>query len=52
MEKNQIKKIFKYSVCNFVGIPVYAIGGITPENSETALNFDASAVCMMSGLMR
>lgn len=43
---------FLESVCRSVNIPVYAIGGITPENAQSALNSGAAGVCMMSGLMR
>ena len=34
-----------------VSIPVYAIGGISPENSEAAINAGAEGICIMSGLM-
>lgn len=43
---------FLKSVCNAVNIPVYAIGGITPENAQSALDCGAAKVCVMSGLMR
>lgn len=43
---------FLRNVCESVSIPVYAIGGISPENAESALNSGAKGVCVMSGLMR
>ena len=43
---------FLKEVCGSVGIPVYAIGGITPENAQSVLNAGAAGVCVMSGLMR
>lgn len=43
---------FLKNVCNAVKIPVYAIGGITPENAQSALDCGAAKVCVMSGLMR
>lgn len=43
---------FLSSVCRAVTIPVYAIGGITPDNMQSALDAGAKAVCVMSGLMR
>lgn len=42
---------FLGSVCKSVSIPVYAIGGISPENAESAVNSGAKGVCVMSGLM-
>ena len=42
---------FLNEVCNSVKIPVYAIGGITPENAKSAIDAGASGVCVMSGLM-
>lgn len=42
---------FLESVCNSVSIPVYAIGGISPENAETAINAGAEGICIMSWLM-
>lgn len=42
---------FLSSVCSFVHIPVYAIGGISPANAEKAINAGAEGVCIMSGLM-
>ena len=43
---------FLRAVCESVSIPVYAIGGITPENIETAMACGASGGCIMSGLMK
>jgi len=42
---------FLSSVCNSVNIPVYAIGGILPENAQKAINAGADGICIMSGLM-
>jgi thiamine-phosphate pyrophosphorylase, putative len=42
---------FLKSVCEAVKIPVYAIGGIKPENIDTVLKSGASGVCVMSGFM-
>ncbi len=42
---------FLKTVCGSVKIPVYAIGGITPENMQSCIDAGASAVCVMSGLM-
>ena len=42
---------FLSSVCSSVNIPVYAIGGISPENAEKAINAGAEGICIMSGLM-
>jgi thiamine-phosphate pyrophosphorylase len=39
-------------VCRAVTIPVYAIGGITPENAGSVINAGASGVCLMSSLMQ
>lgn len=43
---------FLQQVCQAVTIPVYAIGGITPENAPTALKAGAEGVCIMSGAMK
>ncbi|WP_160687037.1 thiamine phosphate synthase [Clostridium sp. C2-6-12] len=40
------------SVCNSVQIPVYAIGGISPENAHEAIDAGAAGICIMSGLMK
>ncbi|MGN0695433.1 MAG: thiamine phosphate synthase [Oscillospiraceae bacterium] len=43
---------FLSEVCASVSIPVYAIGGITPENAPQVISAGASGVCIMSGLMK
>lgn len=43
---------FLSEVCRSVNIPVYAIGGITPENMPLAFEAGAAGVCVMSTLMR
>jgi thiamine-phosphate pyrophosphorylase len=43
---------FLHDVCQSADIPVYAIGGINPENMYSAINAGAQGVCMMSGLMK
>lgn len=35
-------------ICEQAAFPVYAIGGITPENAEEALEAGADGVCIMS----
>ncbi len=35
-----------------VDIPVYALGGISPENAQKALSAGADGVCVMSGFMQ
>lgn len=42
---------FLKSICSSVSIPVYAIGGIKPENIDSVRNAGASGACIMSGLM-
>lgn len=42
---------FLREVCRSVSIPVYAIGGITPENAQEAVRMGAQGVCVMSGFM-
>lgn len=42
---------FLSEVCSSVNIPVYAIGGISPENAQKAINAGADGICIMSGLM-
>lgn len=42
---------FLSSICNSVSIPVYGIGGISPENAQEAIEAGAVGVCIMSGLM-
>lgn len=40
------------TICQSVDVPVYAIGGITPENAHLAISCGAKGVCMMSYLMK
>lgn len=42
---------FLSSVCCCVNIPVFAIGGISIENAQKAINVGADGICIMSGLM-
>lgn len=42
---------FLHEVCEKVEIPVYAIGGISPENVENVRAAGAAGVCVMSGAM-
>ena len=39
---------FFRGVCDAVTVPVWAIGGITPDNAEKAYKAGAACVCMMS----
>lgn len=39
-------------ICSSVDIPVYGIGGITPENAHQVIEAGARGVCIMSGLMK
>lgn len=43
---------FLAQVCSISTIPVYAIGGITPEKMPNILMTGASGGCMMSGFMK
>lgn len=43
---------FLRDVCSSVSIPVYAIGGITPENINDTAACGAAGGCIMSGLMK
>jgi thiamine-phosphate pyrophosphorylase len=43
---------FLTSVCNAVQVPVYAIGGISPENAHEVIDAGAAGICIMSGLMK
>ena len=43
---------FLKNVCEAVSIPVYAIGGITPENAASAIAAGAAGVCVMSAFMK
>lgn len=40
------------AVKHHIKIPVYAIGGISPNNAELAADAGADGVCIMSGFMR
>ena len=42
---------FLKQVCGSVSLPVYAIGGISPENAGQAIDAGAKGVCVMSGTM-
>lgn len=42
---------FLNQVCSAVKIPVYAIGGINPDNINLVAEAGADGVCIMSGLM-
>ncbi len=42
---------FLAEICASVHIPVYAIGGVTPENLPGLLRCGAAGGCMMSGFM-
>lgn len=43
---------FLEEVCGAVRIPVYAIGGITPENAQSCLDVGVAGICLMSSLMQ
>ena len=43
---------FLRGVCHSVDIPVYAIGGISPENFSLVIEACASGGCVMSGFMK
>lgn len=42
---------FLENVCKSVGIPVYAIGGISPDNINEIIDSGAAGACIMSGIM-
>lgn len=42
---------FLQDICNSVSIPVYAIGGISPENISMVRAVKAAGACIMSGIM-
>lgn len=42
---------FLKQVCESVKLPVYAIGGIAPENYKEVMAVGAAGVCVMSGAM-
>lgn len=39
-------------ICRLLTIPVYGLGGITPENETSVLKVGASGVCQMSSYMK
>ena len=43
---------FLRKICDACPLPVYAIGGITPENLASVCNAGAAGGCMMSGFMK
>lgn len=43
---------FLRAVCRSVNVPVYAIGGIAPENAAEVMQAGAAGFCIMSGLMQ
>lgn len=43
---------FLKEVCSQVSVPVYGIGGITPERMEALLSAGAAGGCMMSGFLK
>ena len=43
---------FLRELCDSRGVPVYAIGGISPENAGAVIQAGASGVCVMSSLMQ
>ena len=43
---------FLRDVCSSVNIPVYAIGGISPDNIELVRQAGAAGACVMSGFMK
>lgn len=43
---------FLASVCQSVSLPVYAIGGISPDNIQSVYQAGAKGACLMSGLMK
>ena len=43
---------FLHEVYTVTPVPVYAIGGIRPENAQEVVKAGASGVCIMSGFMR
>lgn len=42
---------FLSDICKAVKIPVFAIGGIKPENASSVLAAGAAGICVMSGFM-
>ena len=42
---------FLQKICQTVKIPVYAIGGLNPENVSSVMECGADGICIMSGAM-
>jgi thiamine-phosphate pyrophosphorylase len=42
---------FLREVCKSVDIPVFAIGGISPQNAQSVIDVGAFGICLMSSLM-
>lgn len=42
---------FVRAVCSSVDVPVYAVGGITPDNISKVLSAGAAGACAMSSMM-
>lgn len=42
---------FLEEICAAVSVPVYAIGGITPENAAMVMEHGAKGICLMSPVM-
>lgn len=53
-KKNLAPRGLEYleKVCSSVNVPVYAIGGISPNNAMQTINRGADGVCVMSSLMQ
>lgn len=43
---------FLHEVCESVSVPVFAIGGISPDNAAQVMQQGAAGICVMSGLMQ
>lgn len=43
---------FLREICDNIKIPVYAIGGISPENISEIKNTNAHGICLMSSMMK
>lgn len=44
--------VFLRQVCREAALPVYAIGGVSPDNAAACIKAGAAGVCVMSALMR
>lgn len=53
-KKNLAPRGLEYlkDICNIVNVPVYAIGGITPQNVNEIAYCGADGICVMSSLMK